>query len=53
MVGYLARIKGSHHHFVKPGMKNILTVPVHGNKPLKTGTLSKLLKYAQLATKDI
>ncbi|RLA07872.1 MAG: hypothetical protein DRQ51_04380 [Gammaproteobacteria bacterium] len=34
--------------FSKDGKKEILTVPVHGNKDLKIGTLSQLLKNADL-----
>lgn len=44
----LDRIKGSHHHFIKQGVKTILTVPVHGNRPLRPGTLRKLINRAGL-----
>ena len=44
----LARIKGSHHVFGKPGERAKLTVPVHGNHPLKVGTFRTLLKLAGL-----
>ena len=39
-----ARIRGSHHIYVKEGKKNVVTVPVHGNKSMKKGTLSRLEK---------
>ena len=43
VVGWeLARIEGSHHIMVK-GTKTI-SVPVHGNKDLKKGTLESLKK---------
>lgn len=35
------RIRGSHHIYARPGNTTILTVPVHGNRDLKTGTLRK------------
>ncbi len=49
----LKRIRGSHHIFTKPGNPKILTVPVHGNKSLKIGTLHALLKASGLAEKDL
>ena len=44
----LQRIKGSHHIYSHPIKEEILTVPVHGNRALKTGTLNQLLKSANL-----
>ena len=44
----LLRIKGSHHVLGKPGEKAKLTVPVHGNQPLKGGTFRTLMKMAGL-----
>ena len=49
----LKRVKGSHHIFGKSGNATILTVPVHGNKALKTGTLKKLLRDAGLTANDL
>ncbi len=40
----LQRIRGSHHIYGQPGNPTILTVPVHGNRDLKVGTLGRLLK---------
>ena len=42
----LLRIHGSHHIYGKPGSIVRLSVPVHGNKALKTGLLQHLLKMA-------
>jgi predicted RNA binding protein YcfA (HicA-like mRNA interferase family) len=47
------RIRGSHHIYARPGSPTILTVPVHGNRDLKTGTLHKLLKEAGLTENDL
>jgi len=49
----LLRIHGSHHICGKPGTIVRLSVPVHGNKPLKTGLLRHLLKMAGLQEKDL
>lgn len=42
----LLRIHGSHHIYGKPGSVVRLSVPIHGNRPLKTGLLRHLLKMA-------
>jgi predicted RNA binding protein YcfA (HicA-like mRNA interferase family) len=42
----LARIKGSHHVYIKEGRVERLSVPVHGNKPIKVGLLKHFLKVA-------
>ena len=44
----LQRIKGSHHIYSHPDREEILTIPVHGNRNLKMGTLNSLLKMAGL-----
>ncbi len=44
----LQRIRGSHYIYTKSDRKEILTVPVHGNKDLKKGTFRKLLKDSRL-----
>ncbi len=42
----LLRIRGSHYIYGKPGCNVRLSLPVHENKPLKTGLLKHLLKAA-------
>jgi len=44
----LLRIHGSHHIYGKSGSNVRLSVPIHGNKPLKIGLLKHLLKMAGL-----
>jgi len=44
----LARIRGSHHVYVKPGSNVRLSVPIHGSKPLREGLLRHLLKDSGL-----
>jgi predicted RNA binding protein YcfA (HicA-like mRNA interferase family) len=49
-VGFeVARISGSHHVLKKPGHKFVVTVPVHGNKSLKPGTLRRVIRDAGLS----
>jgi len=49
----LARIHGSHHIYTKPGSMVRISVPIHGNRPLKTGLLAFLLKQAGMSDRDI
>jgi predicted RNA binding protein YcfA (HicA-like mRNA interferase family) len=49
----LKRIKGSHHIFEKEGLETTLSIPTHGNKDLKIGTLKALLKQANLTEDDL
>jgi len=44
----LLRVRGSHHIYGKTGSNVRLSVPVHGNKPLKIGLLKHLLKMAEI-----
>jgi predicted RNA binding protein YcfA (HicA-like mRNA interferase family) len=44
----LLRINGSHHIFGKAGSIVRLSIPIHGNKALKTGLLRHLLKTAEI-----
>ncbi|GAJ19136.1 unnamed protein product, partial [marine sediment metagenome] len=39
-------INGSHHIYMKQGKKERISVPVHGNKDLKTGLLKAVIKIA-------
>jgi predicted RNA binding protein YcfA (HicA-like mRNA interferase family) len=49
----LLRIHGSHHIYGKTGSVVRLSVPTHGNKPLKVGLLKHLLKMAGLQESDL
>lgn len=49
----LLRIQGSHHIYGKSGSIVRLSVPVHGNKPLKIGLLKHLLKMAGLSEEEL
>ena len=49
----LLRIQGSHHIYGKPENPVRLSVPVHGNKSLKSGLLQHLLKSAGLSESEL
>jgi predicted RNA binding protein YcfA (HicA-like mRNA interferase family) len=42
----LLRVNGSHHIYGKSGSVVRLSIPIHGNRPLKQGLLRHLLKLA-------
>ncbi|HMQ53259.1 MAG TPA: type II toxin-antitoxin system HicA family toxin [Anaerolineae bacterium] len=44
----LKRVKGSHHVYMKPGNPARISVPIHGNTPLKIGLLRHLMKLADI-----
>jgi len=44
----LARVNGSHHIYCKPGSNVRLSIPIHGNQPLKIGLLKHLFKQAEI-----
>ncbi len=48
----LLRVHGSHHIYGKEGSVVRLSIPIHGNKPLKTGLLRHLLKAAGITDAD-
>lgn len=48
----LKRIQGSHHIYGKEGNIVRLSVPIHGNTPLKKGLLLHLVKMAGLTESD-
>jgi predicted RNA binding protein YcfA (HicA-like mRNA interferase family) len=49
----LLRITGSHHIYGRTGSGVRISVPVHGNQPLKQGLLRHLLKQAGLSEDDL
>jgi len=49
----LLRIHGSHHIYGKSGSIVRLSVPVHGNKPVKMGLLKHLLQSAGLTEAEL
>jgi predicted RNA binding protein YcfA (HicA-like mRNA interferase family) len=49
----LLRIQGSHHIYGKQGSIVRLSIPIHGNRPLKVGLLRHLAKLAEIAESDL
>ena len=49
----LKRVAGSHHIYTKQGIAVILSIPVHGNRALPTGTLRRILKDAGLTEDNL
>lgn len=49
----LLRIQGSHHIYGRAGDVVRLSIPIHGNQPLKTGLLRHLLKMAGIDEAEI
>lgn len=46
---HLERVSGSHHHFVKAGERNIITVPIHARgRDVPPGLLRNILKVAKI-----
>lgn len=49
----LLRIAGSHHIYGKDGVVARLSIPIHGNRPLKLGLQRALMKLAELEDGDL
>ena len=49
----LLRVNGSHHIYGKAGSIVRLSIPVHGNRPLKVGLLRHLAKLAGISEDEL
>jgi predicted RNA binding protein YcfA (HicA-like mRNA interferase family) len=49
----LRRVNGSHHIYARTGSVERISVPIHGNAPLKTGLLHHLMKAAGIGEQDL
>ena len=49
----LLRVSGSHHIYGKSGSVVRLSIPVHGNRPLKIGLMRHLAKLAEIADDEL
>ena len=49
----LLRVHGSHHIYGQAGSVARLSIPIHGNKPLKVGLLRHLMKLAEIQESDV
>ncbi len=52
--GWVAvRIRGSHHAMQHPDRDEVIVVPVHSNRDLKSGTQRGIMKVAELDDSDL
>jgi predicted RNA binding protein YcfA (HicA-like mRNA interferase family) len=49
----LLRINGSHHIYGKSGSNVRLSIPIHGNRPLKFGLLRHLSKLGEIRDAEL
>lgn len=49
----LKRINGSHHIYMKRGSPVRISIPIHGNTPLKIGLLKHLMKIADIKEEEL
>jgi len=49
----LRRIRGSHHVYTKEGDPGRISVPIHGNRPLKVGLLRHLMNIAGIEEDEL
>lgn len=49
---YVKRVRGSHHVLRHPSIPDAIPVPVHGNRPIKRGTLASILRAAGISRDD-
>jgi predicted RNA binding protein YcfA (HicA-like mRNA interferase family) len=50
----VVRISGSHHRLIHPGdASRAVTVPVHGSKALKRGTLQSILRQSGISSEEL
>ncbi len=49
----LTRVTGSHHIFTKAGSNLRITVPVHGNRDLKSGLQRAIMKHSGISENEL
>jgi predicted RNA binding protein YcfA (HicA-like mRNA interferase family) len=49
---YVKRVRGSHHILRHPTIPDAIPVPVHGNQPIKKGTLGNILRTAGISREE-
>lgn len=49
----LKRVNGSHHIYAKLGVNLRVSVPVHGNKPLKIGLQRHIMKLCNVQDDEL
>lgn len=49
----LARVRGSHHIYTKPGRRERIVIPIHGNRPLKVGLAKAQMRIAGIDETEV
>lgn len=49
----LMRIRGSHHIYAKTDMPTRISVPIHGNTPLKVGLQKHFMRLAAINESEL
>ncbi len=49
----LLRVSGSHHIYGKTGSVVRISIPIHGNRPLKIGLMRHLAKLAEIPDNEV
>jgi len=49
----LRRTKGSHHIYAKAGNPARISMPIHGDSPLKIGLLKHLMRVAEIDESEL
>ncbi len=44
---------GSHMQFKRPGEQKLITIPVHGSRPIRPGLLRKILRDAGIDPQEL
>ncbi len=47
------RVNVSHHVYCKPGHRARISLPIHGNRPLKIGLLLHFMKVAGIDKREL
>ena len=49
----LIRTNGSHHTYKNRNVKEMITISIHGNKPIKIGILKQIMKIAEISEDEL
>jgi predicted RNA binding protein YcfA (HicA-like mRNA interferase family) len=49
---YVKRVRGSHHIMRHPTVPDAIPVPVHGNQPIKRGTLNNIPRTVAISREE-
>jgi predicted RNA binding protein YcfA (HicA-like mRNA interferase family) len=49
----LLRVRGSHYSYMREGVPERITIPIHGNQPLKIGLQRRFMKVAGITEDEL